>query len=249
VQCLVSLSDGLAGYTFPLYNTLVVQKPPAGSTEPVRAPGPVDPTTLPETEPARSGLRTVCAVLNAGWPALLPALSFLLTTNLSDSIFGNVLGGLQTLARAAARRVLCTAQPRDAFFTALAKAALPPRVVTALDEPQQAFIRVPLPPSHLRDSNSVWREMAEVAPHHAHWDLAHAIWRAYGRSSLPRLSRAVLPRLVRYPLASVLLRRASVVEPRLKGRWNNETEASGGSACTSRGRRFRERASCHTAAV
>jgi hypothetical protein len=24
VQCLASLSDGLAGYTFPLYNTLVV---------------------------------------------------------------------------------------------------------------------------------------------------------------------------------------------------------------------------------
>ena len=24
VQCLVSLSDGLAGYTFPLYNTLAV---------------------------------------------------------------------------------------------------------------------------------------------------------------------------------------------------------------------------------
>ena len=33
MQCLVSLSDGLAGYTFPPYNTLVVQKPPAGSTE------------------------------------------------------------------------------------------------------------------------------------------------------------------------------------------------------------------------
>ena len=52
VQCLVSLSDGLAGYTFPLYNTLAVQKPPAGS-ESVHAPGPLDPTTLPETEPAR----------------------------------------------------------------------------------------------------------------------------------------------------------------------------------------------------
>ena len=44
VQCLISLSDGLAGYTFPLYNTLAVQKPPA--TESVRAPGPLDPTTL-----------------------------------------------------------------------------------------------------------------------------------------------------------------------------------------------------------
>jgi hypothetical protein len=34
-QFLVSLFDGLEGYTF---NTLVVQKPSAGSTEPVRAP-------------------------------------------------------------------------------------------------------------------------------------------------------------------------------------------------------------------
>jgi hypothetical protein len=137
VQCLVSLSDGLAGYTFPLYNTLAVQKPPTGSTEPVRAPGPLDPTTLPETEPARDGLRTVRAMLNAGWPALLAALSFLLTTNLSDSLFGDVLGALQALARAAGFLALPT--PRDAFLTALAKAALPPRVVAALDEPQQAL--------------------------------------------------------------------------------------------------------------
>lgn len=135
VQCLVSLSDGFAGYTFPLYNTLAVQKPPAGSTESVRAPGPLDPTTLPETEPARAGLQTVRAMLNAGWPALLAALSFLLTTNLSDPIFGDVLGALQTLARASGCLALPT--PRDAFLTALAKAALPSRVVAALDEPPQ----------------------------------------------------------------------------------------------------------------
>jgi hypothetical protein len=101
VKCLLSLSDGLAEYTFPLYNTLAVQKPPVGSTEPVRAPGPLDPTTLPETEPAQAGLRTICTMLNAGWPALLAALSFLLTSNLSDSIFGDVLDALQTLVRAA----------------------------------------------------------------------------------------------------------------------------------------------------
>jgi hypothetical protein len=37
VQCLVSLSDGLARYTSPLYNTIAVQKPPAGSIEAPRA--------------------------------------------------------------------------------------------------------------------------------------------------------------------------------------------------------------------
>ena len=126
MQCLVSLSDALAEYTFPLYITLAVQKPPA--TESIRAPGPLNPTTLPETEPTQAGLQTVCAMLNPRWPALLAALSFLLTTNLSDSIFDDVLGALQTLARAAGYLALPT--PRDAFLTALAKAALPPRVVT-----------------------------------------------------------------------------------------------------------------------
>jgi hypothetical protein len=135
VQCLVSLSDGLAGYAIPLYNTLAVQKPPAGSTELVRAPGPLDPSMLPPTEPARIGLLTVRAMLNAGWPAMLAALSFLLNTNLSDPLFGDVLGALQALARASGCLGLPT--PRDAFLTALAKAALPPRVVAAFDEPPQ----------------------------------------------------------------------------------------------------------------
>ena len=112
-----------------------MQKPPAGSTEPVRAPGSLDPSTLPPTEPARAGLLTVCAMLNAGWPALLASLSFLLGTNLSDALFGDVLGALQSLTRAAGCLALPT--PRDAFLTALAKAALPSRVVAALDDPPQ----------------------------------------------------------------------------------------------------------------
>jgi hypothetical protein len=132
VQCLVSLIDGLAGYAIPLYSSFATQKPPPGSTEPMRVPGALDPSTLPPTEPARAGLLTVCAMLNAGWPALLAALSFLLNTNLSDALFGDVLGALQSLARAAGCLALPT--PRDAFLTALAKAALPPRVVAALDD-------------------------------------------------------------------------------------------------------------------
>jgi hypothetical protein len=34
------------------------------------------------------------AILNAGWPALLAALSCFLTTNLSDPLFGDVLGAI-----------------------------------------------------------------------------------------------------------------------------------------------------------
>ena len=103
-----SACDGLAGYTIPLYDILAVQKPPAGSPEPVRTPGPLDPSTL-EFELARVGLRTVVAMVNAGWPAML---SFLLTTNLSDPLFGDVLGVLQALARTAGYLALST--PRDA---------------------------------------------------------------------------------------------------------------------------------------
>ncbi|KAH9953498.1 hypothetical protein BC827DRAFT_1159217 [Russula dissimulans] len=91
MEFLVSLSDGLAGYAIPLYNTLAVQKPPSSSSEPVRAPGPLDPSTLPETEPARVGLvQFVGAMLNAGCPALLAALSFF-TTTLSDPLLGDGL--------------------------------------------------------------------------------------------------------------------------------------------------------------
>ena len=101
VQCHVWFCDGLAGYMTPPHNTLAVQKPPMGSPEPVRAPGPLNRSTLPESEPARGGLQTVRAMLNAVWPVLLATLSFLLTTNLSDALFGGALGALRTLAHAA----------------------------------------------------------------------------------------------------------------------------------------------------
>jgi len=65
VQSLFSLCDGPTGYVIPLYNTFAVQKPPAGSPEPVRAPGLLDPSTLPESEPDRVGLETVHEMLNA----------------------------------------------------------------------------------------------------------------------------------------------------------------------------------------
>ena len=79
----------------PLYNSLAVQNPPVGSPEPVRTPGQLDPSMLPESEPARVGLQTVRAMVSAVWPALFATFSFLLTTNLSDPLFGDVLGALQ----------------------------------------------------------------------------------------------------------------------------------------------------------
>jgi hypothetical protein len=133
IQCLVSLCNGLAGYAIPLYNTLTVQKSSANSPpEPVHAPGSLDPSTLPTSKPVPSGLQTVCTMLNAGWPVLLATLSFLMTTNLSDVLFSEVLGTLQVLACTAG----CLALPtlHDVFLTALAKAALPLHIIPALDK-------------------------------------------------------------------------------------------------------------------
>jgi hypothetical protein len=62
-QCPISLSDDLTGYSFPLYNTLAVQKPPTGSTEPVHTPSPLDPMTLRD-QANPTGLQTVWAMLN-----------------------------------------------------------------------------------------------------------------------------------------------------------------------------------------
>ena len=73
----ISLSDGLAVYTFPLYNTLAVQKRLACSTEPVRAPNPSNATTLP-LKRASPGYATNCAcdverrLAHASFGLLLP---------------------------------------------------------------------------------------------------------------------------------------------------------------------------------
>jgi len=105
----------------PPHSTLAVQKPPIGSPEPVRAPGPLDPSTLPDSEPGGAGLQRVRAMLNTAWPAF----SFLLIADLSRALFDGVLGALQTLTHAAGCYPLrvthrvCESRPpamRDASF-------------------------------------------------------------------------------------------------------------------------------------
>ncbi|KAH9955066.1 hypothetical protein BC827DRAFT_1272005 [Russula dissimulans] len=117
VKFLVSLSNNLAGYAIPLYNTLAVQNPRSGSSEAVRAPGPPDPLMPPETEtePARVGLL-----------ARATRSTFLLPNK-----------PLGPPLRRCPRRNLGTRlpTPHDDFITAPAKAARRPRVVAAPDEP------------------------------------------------------------------------------------------------------------------
>ena len=94
VQCLVSLSDGLTGYNFSLYNTLTAQKPPTGSTEPVHAPSPLD----PPRDHASPHWATNCARDAELRLTLLVILSFLFTT-LSDPLLGGVLGAADARSR------------------------------------------------------------------------------------------------------------------------------------------------------
>jgi len=91
------------------------------------------------------GLPTVRTMPNASCPALLAALSFPLTTKVSNLLFDDVPTALQVLARTAGCLAVPTA--RDAFLTAR-KATLPPRVVAALDEPptiSAAAVALPRP--------------------------------------------------------------------------------------------------------
>ncbi|KAH8990427.1 hypothetical protein EDB86DRAFT_3244911 [Lactarius hatsudake] len=148
VQCLVSLSDGLAGYAIPLYSIPCRPKttPRVGGT--YGTPGALDPLTLPPTEPSLAGLpdcvrdaeRGVAGASRWRYP------SYLTRTSPTRCL----AQGLATCsARSkhwpAPRVVSCYRRRADAFLTALAKAALPPRVVAALDDiPQTPSTRSPV---------------------------------------------------------------------------------------------------------
>ncbi|KAG6888448.1 hypothetical protein C0992_008477 [Termitomyces sp. T32_za158] len=131
VQCLVSLCDGLASFTGPLYTTIVIQRPKIPGETIVRAPPALDITSLPNEEPSTKQLAIVRDIIESGWPALLAALSFIISTNLSDELFVEVLASYQALTNVSGMLGLTT--PRDAFFASLSKLAVPARVVSSLE--------------------------------------------------------------------------------------------------------------------
>ena len=147
--------------------------PPTGATKPVRASGPLDPITLPKTKTARGGLRTMHAMLNASWPVLLASPSTLPRTSPTSR------PGHAADARSCRRVTLPTS--RDAFQgrTPTTRRYHPRQIITC-------FVRVKLThlTCHLMDVCLVYREVAEVAPHHGHRDLARAIWRSFVHRSL-----------------------------------------------------------------
>lgn len=131
VQCIVSLCDGFASFTGPMYTSIMVQRPRTGGDSPVRAPAALDLSTLPPEEPATTHLGIVSSMVEHGWPALLAALSFIISTNLSDELFIDVLTSYQAMANVAGMFALST--PRDAFLTGLSKLAVPSRVVASVE--------------------------------------------------------------------------------------------------------------------
>ena len=109
----------------------MVQRPRAAGDPVIRAPPALDLSTLPPDEPAARHLRIVRSMVDNGWPALLAALSFVVSTNLSDELFVDVLTSYQAMTNVAGMLALTT--PRDAFLTSLAKFAIPSRVVASLE--------------------------------------------------------------------------------------------------------------------
>ena len=110
-------------------------RPRAAGEAVVRAPPALDLAALSADDPATIQLRTVHDMLENGWPALLAALSFYISTNLSDELFADVLGALQNLINVTG--VLRLTTPRDAFLTSVSKLAVPSRVVSSLDSFQE----------------------------------------------------------------------------------------------------------------
>jgi hypothetical protein len=142
LQCLVSLSEGFASSVLPIYSSIVLQRQRQLGDNVVRAPPALDVFTLPTGEVTTKVLLTSRDMMEAAWPALLAALSFLIGTNLSEELFTDVLNSLQALTNVAGALNLTT--PRDAFLTSLSKFAIPTRVVSKLDSwADQAIPRTP----------------------------------------------------------------------------------------------------------
>jgi len=131
VQAITSLCEGFLAFTAPLYTSIVVQKPRVPGDAAVRAPPSLDISSLPPEEPSTKHLQILKDVIENGWPALLAALSFIIGTNLSEELFVEVLASYRAMTNVSGMLGLTT--PRDAFFTSLAKLAVPSRVVSSLD--------------------------------------------------------------------------------------------------------------------
>lgn len=133
----MSICEGFASSAFPLYTAIAVQRPRTAGDPVVGAPRALELPNLPDSEPSTKQLQAVGAMVECAWPGLLSALSFYISTNLSEDLFAETLNAFQNLTNVAG--VLGLRTPRDAFLMSLAKFAIPPGLVTSVDsyvEPQ-----------------------------------------------------------------------------------------------------------------
>ncbi|KAF9484605.1 hypothetical protein BDN70DRAFT_825412 [Pholiota conissans] len=151
VQCIISLCEGFASFSGPIYSTIAMQRPRAAGDAVVRAPPALDLNTLPQDDPQTKQLRIVQSIISQAWPALLAALSFIIATNLSDELFVDVLASYQAMTNVSGMLGLTT--PRDAFFNSLSKFAVPIRVVSSLE----AWVEHP-PPQTPRSATAALSE-------------------------------------------------------------------------------------------
>jgi len=132
----------------------MIQRPQAAGESVIHAPASLDISTLPPDEPATIHLGIVRSMVEHGWPALLAALSFIISTNLSDELFIDALTSYQAMTNVAGMLALTT--PRDAFLTSLSKFAVPSRVVSSL----ASYIEPPTP----RSSTSLTDNLGLTVP-------------------------------------------------------------------------------------
>ncbi|KAG8763600.1 hypothetical protein FRC11_000859 [Ceratobasidium sp. 423] len=131
LQCFVSLADSLTTSALEQYTSIMLQRPRAAGEAIIRAPPALDVPALPEADASTRQLKTSYSMLESGWPGLLAALSFFITTNLSEELFADVLLSMQNLTNATG--ALGLAVPRDAFMTSLSRFAVPSKVVSSLE--------------------------------------------------------------------------------------------------------------------
>ncbi|PPR07017.1 hypothetical protein CVT26_005212 [Gymnopilus dilepis] len=113
VQCIISLCEGFASFSGPTYTSIAIQRPRAAGDAAVRAPPALDLDTLPPNDQTHH-LRIVQFIISQAWPALLAALSFIISTNLSDELFVEVLASYHSLTNVSGMLGLTT--PIDTFF-------------------------------------------------------------------------------------------------------------------------------------
>lgn len=152
LDCLNSLSDGLARVVLPLTvqrdspePTSPDERPQANGHQKPQRPArvirsqsfrrrtvPVNPLNV-EDSPVADRIRAIAGLVDRCWPAVLATCSSFLNAALEDQYYRNLIKAYQRFAQVAGLLRLST--PRDALMTTLSKSAIPPHVLnTALSD-------------------------------------------------------------------------------------------------------------------